>query len=326
MDYRRMGRTGLKVSEICLGCMTFGGGADESEAQRMVDYALDAGVNFFDTANVYQKGGAEEILGRAIQEKRSKVVIATKAWGRIGDGPNDSGSARVHLFQAVEASLRRLGTDYIDLYQVHIWDKETPIDETLRAFDDLVRQGKVRYIGCANFAAWHLCKSLWISDTLNLARFDCAQMQYSLICRDIERETLPLCQTEGVGVIAWSPLGMGILTGKYQKGQPPPVGTRAHERAEMMQHWLTDRNFEAAEQLQRFAAKREKPPSQIALRWVLDNEIITSAIVGARSLDQLKENLGCLGWRLSPEEKAQLDEISRIEEGYPYQFIRTWRR
>ncbi len=321
-----MGRTGLKVSEICFGCMTFGGGSEESEAKRMVDYALDAGVNFFDTANVYQKGGAEEILGRAVKEKRTKVIIAAKVWGRIGDGPNDSGAARIHLFQAVEASLRRLHTDYIDLYQVHMWDKETPIDETLRAMDDLVRQGKVRYIGCANFAAWHLCKALWVSDKLNLARFDCVQMQYSLVCRDIERETLPLCQSEGVGVMAWSPLGMGILTGKYKKGQPPPPETRAQERAEMMQQWLTDRNFDIAQRLQRLAAQREQTPGQFALRWVLDNPVMTSAIMGARSLEQLKENLGSVGWRLTPEEKAELDEISRIEEGYPYQVIRTWRR
>jgi aryl-alcohol dehydrogenase-like predicted oxidoreductase len=227
MEYKRLGATGLKVSELCLGCMTFGREADEATASKILDKFIDAGGNFLDTANVYAAGASEEILGRILRERRSSLVVATKVRFNanifIGKpvGPNEIGLSRGHIMAEVERSLKRLQTDYIDLYQVHSWDFETPIEETMRALDDLVRQGKVRYLGCSNFTAWQLMKSLWVSDKHGLARFDCLQPQYSLISREVEREILPLCRSEGVGVIPWSPLGGGFLTGKYRAGQKP---------------------------------------------------------------------------------------------------------
>ena len=224
MDYVNLGRTGLKVSRICLGCLTFGGQADEKESMRIVDTALDAGINFFDTANVYTETLSERFLAKALKGRRDQAVIATKVRGSMGPGVNDSGLSRKHIMDAVEGSLMRLETDYIDLYQVHSWDADTPLEETLRALDDLVRQGKVRYIGCSNFTGWQLTKSLWISDVKGLARFETVQPRYNLLLRGIEEELLPACLSQGVGVIPYNPIAAGLLTGKHRRGQPPVSG------------------------------------------------------------------------------------------------------
>ena len=229
MEYRRMGRTGLKVSEICLGTMTFGHGTGEAESRRIVDAAIDAGVNFFDTANSYGEGESEVLLGKALEGRRDDAVVATKFFNPMGSGPNDSGMSRLHIMQAVEASLRRLRMDYVDLYYIHHVDTQTPLEEMLRTLDDLVHQGKVRYTACSNYQAWRLCEALWISDANGWARFDCFQPQYSLVVRDIEQELIPLCLHKGLGVVVWSPLGGGFLSGKYRPGERTLRGTRSEE-------------------------------------------------------------------------------------------------
>lgn len=316
MEYRRLGRTGLKVSELCLGTMTFGGQADEETSGRIIHRALDAGVNFIDTADIYPMGGTvetagrtEEIVGRALRGRRDGVVLATKVRGATGPGPNDQGLSRRHIMQAVEASLRRLGTDYIDLYQVHWPDVETPLEETLRALDDLVRQGKVRYVGCSNFEAWRLCKALWISDKYGLARFDSLQPRYNLLDRRVEREHLALCQEEGLGVIPYSPLGGGLLTGKYRPGQEPPPGTRGAVSARFGR-WLTEGNLRAVAAVQELAQARGVTAAQFALAWLLSRPAVTAPIIGVTREEQLDELLGAVGLRLTPEELAAADRLA----------------
>ncbi len=261
MEYRRLGGTGLKVSELCLGCMTFGRETDEKTAGKILDRFVEVGGNFLDTANVYAAGASEEILGRILGERRKDLIVATKVRfnANIFMGktvaPNQIGLSRGHIMSEVEASLRRLKMDYIDLYQVHSWDFETPIEETMRALDDLVRHGKVRYIGASNFTAWQLMKSLWVSDKHNYARFDCLQPQYSLISREIEREILPLCRYEGVGVIPWSPLGGGFLTGKYRSGQRPPEDSRL-AKMDMWNRLADERNYATLEAVEHVAKER----------------------------------------------------------------------
>lgn len=308
MEYRRLGRTGLKVSHICMGCMTFGWQVDEGGSARLVGRALEAGVNFFDTANVYAEGRSEEFLGKAIKGKRDSLVIATKVRGRVGEGPNDSGLTRKHIMKAVEDSLRRLGTDYIDLYQVHSVDPETPIEETLRALDDLMHQGKVRYVGCSNFAAWQLGKALWVSDKHNLTRFDSVQPRYNLISRQIELELLPLCAEEGIGVIVYNPLAGGLLTGKYSKDVPPPEGTRFALRELYRSRYWHGSSFEAVERLRGIAEGSGRTMTQLALAWVLRNATVTSAIIGATSMTQLEENLAAADLELGDEAMA-LDSL-----------------
>ena len=227
MEYRRLGRTGVKVSTIALGCMTFGGQVDPAVSADIISRAIDEGVNLFDTADVYTGGRSEEILGKALKGRRDKMLVATKVRGRTGDGPNDKGLSRAHVINSLERSLRRLQSDYVDLYQLHFPDPFTPLDETLRALDDLVRQGKVRYLGCSNFRAWQTCKSLWISDSLHLSPMVCVQPRYSILYRAIERDLLPFCGEENLGVLAYSPLAGGLLTGKYHRRASPPPGTRA---------------------------------------------------------------------------------------------------
>ena len=312
MNYRRMGRTGLKVSELCLGCMTFGNEADEVLSVRMIDRALDAGINFLDTANVYSRGRSEEIVGKALQARRDRVVLATKVRGRMGDGPNDEGLSRFAIFQQLEASLRRLQTDHIDLYQVHSWDAATPLDETLDALNDLVRQGKVRYLGCSNFAAWQLARALWISDVRAGARFDCIQPRYNLIDRVIEMELLPLCQDQGVGVICYSPLAGGILTGKYRPGEPPPPDSRGKRNEGFMRNRGARHNVERAQQVLSVLQDIGHPITQTAIAWTLANPTVTSAIIGASNWDQLTALLDGWGWELSGEHKARLDEVSAL--------------
>jgi aryl-alcohol dehydrogenase-like predicted oxidoreductase len=324
MRMRKLGRTGLKVSNLCLGAMTFGNtqwGCDEPTSRRLVDRFLDVGGNFVDTADVYSNGVSEEITGRAIQKKRAQVILATKVAGPMGTGPNDLGLSRKHVLDGVDASLRRLGTDYIDLYQVHAYDPTTPVDETLRALDDCVRAGKVRYLGCSNFSAWQLMKATALARELGTARFDCLQPQYSLVCRHIEREHLPLCLEEGIGVIPWSPLGGGLLTGKVRRGGKPPAGTRgAVEAGTYAQRFGSERNLAIAETVVETARRLGRSASQVALAWVLEQRGVTSAIFGARTPEQLDDNLGAADLRLDDEARKRLEEASALELVYPYDF------
>jgi aryl-alcohol dehydrogenase-like predicted oxidoreductase len=322
MEYRRLGATGLKVSELCLGCMTFGRETDEATARRIIDRYLELGGNFLDTANVYAAGASEEITGRIIKDRRDSVVLATKV--RFNANifldkpvpPNDIGLSRRHIMAEVERSLRRLQTDYIDLYQVHSWDFETPIEETMRALDDLVRQGKVRYIGASNFTAWQLVKSLWVSDIHNYARFDSLQPQYSLISREIEREILPLCRYEEIGVIPWSPLGGGFLTGKYRSGSKPPEDARL-SKMDLWGRLANERNYRTLEAVEQIARERGRTIAQIALAWVNQQPGISSVIYGARTVEQNEENLGAVGLRLESAELEALDRASALAPEYP---------
>ena len=320
MKTKRMGRTGLKVSEICLGTMTFGRQCDEAQSCAIMDTAFEAGVDFFDTADVYPVGGGldsvgrtEEIVGKWLKERREKIVLATKCWGAMGRAPNERGLSRKHICTAIENSLRRLQTDYIDLYQVHAPDPETPLDETLRALDDLVRQGKVRYVGCSNFQAWLLASALWTSDKLGLARFDCVQPRYNLLFREIENELLPLCRQYGVGVIPYNPLAGGFLTGKYQPSAEPSTATRfgLSGRAGLIyrQRYWQEAQFAAIAHLQEFFTARNKSLTQVAIAWVLAQPGITSPIVGATSAEQLRQSLPAIDMTLDAEEKEVCNEV-----------------
>jgi len=317
MEYRRLGQSGLKVSELCLGTMTFGHGTDEATAKQMVDMAFEAGINFFDTANTYGAGQSEIITGKALGSRRREVVLATKLFNPTGPGPNDSGLSRVHIMNSVEDSLRRLQTDWIDIYYMHHVDTQTPLDETLRALDDLVRAGKVRYIACSNYEAWRTMEALWISDSRGWARFVCYQPQYSLIVRDIELELIPLLQYKGLGVVVWGPLAGGFLSGKYQPGQRALAGTRSEEQWVFPAQFLDDVADEILAALLDVADDLERSPSQVAIRWVLDQPVVTSVIVGARTVEQLSDNLGAAGWRLPDAARARLNEVSQMPERYP---------
>lgn len=317
MEYRRMGRSGLKVSEVCLGTMTFGHGTDEAEAKRMVDLSFDAGVNFFDTANSYAEGQSEILLGKALKGRRRDAVVATKFFNPMGSGPNDSGMSRVHIMQAIEDSLERLQMDYVDLYYIHHVDSQTPLEEMLRALDDLVHQGKVRYIACSNYQAWLLSEALWLSDTANLSRFECYQPQYSLVVRDIEQELIPLCQFKGLGVVVWSPLSGGFLSGKYKPGERMVQGTRSEEAWAYPQRSFAANADETLTTLLEVADDLGRSPAQVALRWVLEQPAITSVIVGARTTDQLQDNLGCADFRLEGEVLSRLNEVSHLPDRYP---------
>ncbi len=319
MEYRNLGRTGLKVSELCMGTMQFGWTVDEAGSYEILSAAFNHGINFFDTADVYSRwaqgnpgGVAEMIIGNWMKTggiPRDHLVIATKVRGRMGEGSNDEGLSRKHVLDAVDDSLRRLQTDYIDLYQAHWFDASTPIEETLSALDDLIHQGKVRYIGCSNYPAWRLMQALWTSDRFHLARFDSLQPHYSLVHREeFERELAEVCQTYGLGVIPYSPLAGGFLTGKYRQGQPEPESARAGGA----KRYFNERNFALLDKMEALGQQKGgKSISQIALAWMLSNPVITSPIIGPRSLDQLKDNLGAAGLRLTEEEKATLDEISQ---------------
>ncbi len=312
-----MGRSGLKVSEICLGTMTFGHGTDEAEAARVVGLALEAGVNFFDTANSYNGGVSETMVGKALGRRRQDVVLASKFFNPMGPGPNDSGMSRVHIMRAIEDSLRRLGTDYLDLYYIHHVDHETPLEEMLRALDDLVRQGKVRYAACSNFEAWRLMEALWISDAKNLARFECYQPQYSLVVRDIEEELIPVCALKGLGVVVWSPLGGGFLSGKYKPGERHIAGARSAERWAYPAPYFAANADATLAALLDLATELGRTPAELAVRWVLDQPAITSAIIGARSAAQARETLRAAGWRLPEAAKARLDAVSALPRRYP---------
>lgn len=315
MEYRNLGRTGLKVSVLCMGTMQFGWTAGESESYDVLNRSFEAGINFVDTANIYSRwvadnpgGVAETIVGNWIKKHsipRHQVVIATKVRGRMGDAPNDEGLSRAHILHAVEESLRRLQTDYIDLYQTHWYDQQTPIEETLGALDDLVRQGKVRYIGCSNYPAWRLMQALWASDRLGLARYDCLQPHYNLVHRgEFEQELADVCQTYGLGVIPYSPLAGGFLSGKYRRGQTDVDSQRRVAR------YFTEQGWAVLAALDEIAAARTASVSQIALGWMLSLPGITSPIIGARSLEQLADNLAGADIRLTVEEMNRLDQVS----------------
>ena len=317
MEYRRMGRTGLKVSEICLGTMTFGHGTNLADAKKMVDICFDNGINFFDTADAYGGGESEVMLGKALHKRRREAVVASKFFNPMGPGINDSGMSRVRIMHAIEDSLRRLDTDYLDLYYIHHVDIETPMEEMLRAMHDLVQQGKVRYIACSNYSAWRLATALGISDKHDWSRFACYQPQYSLIVRDIEQELIPLCEYHGLGVVVWAPLGGGLLSGKYQPGEYVKSGTRSEEGWAYPQEYFADNAEETLQVLFDVAQELGKTPAQVAIRWVLAQPAITAAIVGARTLAHLEDNLGASGWQLEGDPLARLNVVSQIRERYP---------
>ncbi len=319
MEYRRLGRTGLKVSELCLGTMTFGWTSDEANAYQVFDAAFAAGINFIDTADVYSRwapgnpgGVAESYIGNWMRTKpREQIVLATKARGRMWDGPNGEGLSRAHLMKAMDDSLTRLQTDYVDLYQCHAPDDATPLDETLDALNDLVRMGKVRYIGLSNFPAWQTERALWLSDKRNLAAVVCVQPHYNLVWRaEFERELQPLCALEGIGVIPYSPLQGGFLTGKYRRGKAVPQGTRGAGNDRMTRLINDERAMDLLDALDRLAQARGKTMSQVALAWLLANPVITSPIIGANNVAQLNDLLGVVDFRLSAEEKTSLDNLT----------------
>jgi aryl-alcohol dehydrogenase-like predicted oxidoreductase len=324
MEYRNLGRTGLKVSQLCMGTMNFGWTAPEENAYAVFDAFVEAGGNFIDTADIYSRwaegnpgGVAETVVGKWLKKTnapRDQIVIATKVRGRMGDGPNDEGLSRKHIMDAVEASLCRMQIDAIDLYQTHSYDENTPIEETLRALDDLVRQGKVRYLGCSNYPAWRLMQALWASDKLGLARFDSLQPHYNLMHRaEFERELRPVCETYGIGVIPYSPLAGGFLTGKYRRGEPPPAGSRGAGSRRMKAYMDDSRNFDLLDRLQAMGQARGKTVAQMALAWMLADPIVTSPIIGANTVEQWNEIAGAIGVTLTAEEKSELDDLSKWE-------------
>jgi 1-deoxyxylulose-5-phosphate synthase len=310
MDYRQLGSTGLRVSPIALGCMTFGRDIDEAASIPIVRRALDAGINFFDTANVYGRGTSEEITGRALKDVRNQAVIASKFFGQMGDAPNERGASRYHIHNSIEASLRRLQTDHVDLYQIHRFDPDTPLEETLRALDDLVHAGKVRYIGCSNFAAWQIVKSLWISDAEHLVKFVSVQPRYNLVFRETETDLLPMCKSEGLAVIPYSPLGGGFLTGKYKPGEPPPPGTRLATQTFYQDVYARDKNFRVVAELDKFAQTRGVPKELLALAWVMSHPAVTAPIVGARTLAHLESALAALELNLSQDDRAAISKLA----------------
>lgn len=321
MQYRRMGRTGLNVSALCMGTMQFGWTASEETSYRVLDQAYDDGINFLDTADVYSRwvegnrgGEAETIIGLWMQRSqvpRDKIVIATKVRGPMGEGPNDRGLSRAHIMNAVEASLRRLDTDYIDLYQTHAYDENTPIEETLRALDDLIYQGKVRYIGASNYPAWRLMEALWVSDKYNLARYECLQPHYNLVHRaEFERELEDVCREYGVGVIPYSPLAAGFLTGKYRKDEEMPDSARKGSAS----RYFTEKNWELLDYMDELAQENGATVTQIALAWLLAKPVITSPIIGPRNLEQLQDNLGALNVSLSEEEVEKLNSFTQWKD------------
>jgi aryl-alcohol dehydrogenase-like predicted oxidoreductase len=329
MELRQLGRCGFKVPALCLGTGTFGGGteffkawgsSDVAGATQLVDLCLAAGLNLFDSADIYSDGLAEEILGRAIKGRRDQVILSTKGGQRAGAGPNDVGSSRQHLIAACEGSLRRLGTDTIDIYQIHAFDALTPVEETLAALDHLVQTGKIRYVGCSNFSGWHLMKSLMVSERYGLCRYVAHQAYYSLIGREYEWELMPLALDQGVGTFVWSPLGWARLTGKIRRGQPRPESSRLNSRlaAEGGPPVDDEYLYRVVDALDDVAAEIGKSVPQVALNWLLQRPTVASVIIGARDEDQLRDNLGAVGWRLTTAQVARLDAASATTPIYPY--------
>ena len=336
MKFNQLGRSGLLVSDLCLGAMIFGEestrGTPPAEAERMINRYLDAGGNFIDTSDVYADGRSEEIVGRVIKEKRDQIVVATKVRFASGQGPNDAGLSRRHILQAAHTSLRRLNSDYIDLYYMHGWDALTPLQESLRTFDELVTAGKVRYIGVSNFKAWQVMKALALSDRSEWVRFVAGQYQYSLVKRDIEYEFSDLFLSEGIGQMPWGPLGGGFLSGKYRRDQRPQaasegrIATTSDDTEEAWQRRNTERNWHIVETVNEVAKERSATTPQVALAWLRAQPMVTSVILGARTLSQLEDNLGAADLELSAEEIAKLNQASAPPELYPYNLIEQWRR
>ena len=334
MDYRRLGGSGLKVPALSLGTGTFGGAGflaewgtiGPEEARRLVDICLDAGLNMFDSADVYSGGAAESVLAAAIKGRRDQVLISTKAGFRSGPGPNDIGSSRQHLLDAVDKALKRLCTDYIDLFQIHAFDALTPIQEQVETLDGLVKAGKVRYLGCSNFSGWHLMKSLATADRLGLTRYVAHQAYYSLIGRDYEWELMPLGLDEGVGAVVWSPLGWGRLTGKIRRGQPLPEVSRLHKAAAGGPQMSDEYLYKVVDALDAVAAETGRTVPQVALNWLLQRPTVCTVVIGARNEEQLRANLGAVGWSLTPEQVRTLDEASDTQKAYPYWHQKGWER
>ncbi|KYF62667.1 aldo/keto reductase [Sorangium cellulosum] len=329
MEFRLLGGSGFKVPVLSLGTGTFGGGneffkgwgaSDVAEATRLVDISLEAGMNMFDSADIYSEGLAEEILGQAIKGRRDQVIISTKSTFRMGSGPNDVGSSRHHLVRSVEGSLRRLQTDYIDLFQLHGFDALTPIEETLGTLDDLVRAGKIRYLGCSNFSGWHLMKSLAISEKYGLSRYVAHQAYYSLIGRDYEWELMPLALDQKVGAVVWSPLGWGRLTGKIRRGQPLPEVSRLRNKLAVEGGPQVDDEYlyRVVDALDEVGKETGKTVPQVAINWLLQRPSVANVIIGARTEEQLRQNLGAVGWSLTAEQVAKLDAASKTKLAYPY--------
>ena len=309
MEYRRLGKSGLKVSEIGLGGNNFGGRTDDQTSIHIINHAIEMGINFIDTADVYAQGQSEELLGEAVKGKRSQVVIATKFGHPESVDPKEQRGSCNYVMKAVEASLRRLNTDYIDLYYIHFPDPETPIEETLRALNDLVSTGKVRYIGCSNFAAWQLCEALWTSKFNNLESFITVQSKYNLLDRSIERDLVPCCQSYGIGVVPWGPLAAGFLTGKYHRGQEIPAGVRLANPHPVDADIINDANFDKLAKLDTFAKRRGHTVTELAIAWLLSRPWLGSVIAGATNIEQLSANVGAANWKLTIEETVQLDKI-----------------
>jgi aryl-alcohol dehydrogenase-like predicted oxidoreductase len=327
MEFRQLGHSGLKVPVLSFGTGTFGGrgeffsawgNSDVAEATRLVDICLQAGLNFFDTADVYSQGASEEILGKAIAGRRSSVLISTKATFRMGEGPNDLGSSRHHLIQACEASLRRLQTDYIDVYHLHGFDQLTPVEETLKTLDTLVQSGKVRYIACSNFSGWHLMKSLAISQQYGWSRYVAHQAYYSLVGREYEWELMPLAVDQNIGTIVWSPLGWGRLTGKIGRNRPLPKVSRLHKTAEQGPPVADEYLYQVVDALEEVARETGKTVPQVALNWLLQRPTVANIIIGARNEEQLRQNLGAVGWNLTATQMERLNRASAVAPTYPY--------
>ncbi|AYF78790.1 aldo/keto reductase [Nocardia yunnanensis] len=327
MEYRRLGNSGLLVPALSFGAGTFGGrgdlfsawgDTDARQARRLVDISLDAGVTLFDTADVYSDGASEEVLGEAIRGRRDRLLLSTKASLPTGPGPNDAGSGRARLISAVEGSLRRLGADHLDLFQLHAFDAGTPVEEVLAALDELVRAGKIRYVGASNFAGWQLMKSLAAADEHGFPRYVAHQVYYSLVGRDYEYELMPVGLDQGVGAVVWSPLGWGRLTGKIRRGRPLPAGSRLHQTAEAGPPVDDELLYDVVDVLDELAAETGRTVPQIALNWLLRRPSVATVLVGARDEDQLRQNLGAVGWSLDAEQIARLDKASATTPPYPY--------
>ncbi|THV31381.1 aldo/keto reductase [Glycomyces paridis] len=327
MEFNRLGRSGLHVPALSFGAGTFGGSGPlfgawgdtgEGQARRMVDIALDAGVTMFDTADVYSDGASETVLGAALKGRRDRALISTKAGLPVGGDPNAAGSSRLHLVRAVEAALTRLGTDYVDLFQLHAFDARTPVEETLSALDDLVRAGKIRYVGASNYAGWQLQKTLDAADRHGWPRFAAHQVYYSLVGRDYEWDLMPLGLDQGVGALVWSPLGWGRLTGRIRRGQPVPEGSRLHQTAQFGPPVEDERLYDVVDALDEVAAETGKTVPQVAINWLLRRPTVASVIVGARNEEQLVQNLGAVGWELDAEQVARLDAASAQVPPYPH--------
>ncbi|MFB4278154.1 MULTISPECIES: aldo/keto reductase [unclassified Nonomuraea] len=327
MEYRQLGASGLQVPALSFGAGTFGGkgelfgawgNTDVAEARRLVDVALDAGVTMFDTADVYSDGASEEVLGQAVKGRRDRVLISTKAGLPVADGPNGAGTSRPRLIKAVDDALRRLGTDYIDLFQLHAFDAATPIEEVLSTLGDLVRAGKLRYVGVSNFSGWQLMKSLATAERYGYPRYVAHQVYYSLVGRDYEWELMPLGRDQGVGALVWSPLGWGRLTGRIRRGVPLPEGSRLHRTAAFGPPVADERLYTVMDALDEIAAETGRTVPQIALNWLLQRPTVASVIVGARNEEQLRDNLGAVGWNLTAGQVARLDAASTVTAAYPY--------